>query len=111
MFVQDRDFVQKRKVWKNFPTNSSSIIHFKSIEHKSAPHHAKKIRAHTIISGYYLETVSMNPKTTKIVIISQTDIKGSIPKLIVNTVSQKAPKLWINNLHKGCDMIKSNIYN
>jgi hypothetical protein len=111
MFVQDRDFVQRRKIWKDFPSASSSIIHFKSIEHKAAPVRTGKVRAHTIISGYFIETVCMSPKTTKIAIISQTDIKGSIPKWIVNSVSQKAPKLWINNLYKGCDMIKSNIYN
>ncbi len=111
MFVQDRDFVQKRKIWKNFPSQNSSIIHFKSTEHKNAPTKCGKVRANTIISGYYIETVNMNPKTTKVAIISQTDIKGSIPKWIVNSVSQKAPKLWVNNLYKGCDMIKNNIYN
>lgn len=105
--VKDRDFVQKRKIWKNFPTPESTIINFKSVVHKLAPEYPKFVRADTIISGYFIKTLSLNPVKTLISIISQTDIKGSIPAWIVNSAAQKAPKEWINNLMKGCEKVRA----
>jgi hypothetical protein len=40
-------------------------------------------------------------------VITQTDIKGSIPAWIVNSVAQKAPKEWVNNLMKGCEKVRA----
>ena len=108
MFVADRDFVQKRKIWQDFPDKNSVIIHFKSVEHKLAPEFKKFVRAETIISGYYIQTVSLNPPVILLSIVSQTDIKGNIPNKLVNMVSQKAPKEWVNNLIKGCERIRAN---
>ena len=105
MVVQDRDFVQQRKIWKDLPDEKSALIHFKSVEHPNAPVNPKTIRATTIISGYFITSVSDNPNKTMIYIISQTDIKGSIPKWIVNSVSQRAPGDWIKNLIKGCNIV------
>jgi hypothetical protein len=106
IFVQDRDFLQRRKIWHNFPDENSVIIHFKSIDHPLAPEYPKFVRANTVISGYFIKTISISPPRTFLAIISQTDIRGSIPKFIVNSVSQKAPKDWIANLLKGCEMVK-----
>jgi hypothetical protein len=71
------------------------------------PIQPKKVRAHTVISAYFIQTISTNPPKTFLSIIAQTDIKGSIPKWLVNSVSQKAPKEWVSNLIKGCQLIKS----
>ena len=35
-------------------------------------------------------------------IISQCDVKGKIPKYIVNFVASRAPSDWVNNLKKAC---------
>lgn len=107
IFVADRDFVQQRRIWKDFPDNNSVMIHFKSVEHPMAPLRNKFVRAVTIISGYFIQTISVNPPKVLISIISQTDIGGSIPKWLVNSVSQKAPKDWIANLVKGCAMVRN----
>ena len=72
------------------------------------PENPKFVRAETIISGYFIKTVSINPIKTLVSIIAQTDIKGSIPNFIVNNVSQKAPKEWVNNLMKGCEQVRAN---
>jgi hypothetical protein len=54
------------------------MIHFKSINHPLAPTRNKFVRANTIISGYYIETVCTNPPRTFLSIISQTDIGVNI---------------------------------
>jgi hypothetical protein len=106
MLVKDRDFVQRRKIWNNFPTENSVMLHFKSIEHPKCPVKSSCIRANTIISGYYIETISSNPVKTRLSGITQTDIRGMIPKMIVNRLSQSAPKEWMKNLLNGCKIVK-----
>jgi hypothetical protein len=81
-------------------------MHFRSVPHPLVPEFKKVIRGEIIISGYYIKTLSYNPPKTFISIISQTDIKGSIPSWLVNKVSQKAPKDWVVNLMKGCQIIR-----
>lgn len=104
--VSDRDFVQRRKKWINFPDENTICMHFKSVESPKMPPVKKVVRGDIIISGYCIRTVSLNPPKTFLSIISQTDIKGSIPKWLVNAVSQKAPKDWVVNLIKGCNMVR-----
>ena len=102
ILVSDRDFVQQRKVWKNFNSSNSNIIHFKSVDCPECPVRKNHVRAHTTISGYYVETISTTPLKTKLIIVSQNDIKGYIPKVIVNKAVATAPKQWVENLIKGC---------
>lgn len=108
--MSDRDFVQKRKIWKEFPDKSSTILHFKSVDHKDCPIYKNVIRAETIISGYYIKTLSVNPPKTFLSIISQNDVKGKIPTYLVNKVSQTAPKDWVKSLLKGCEIVRQNKY-
>jgi hypothetical protein len=74
------------------------------------PEYSKFVRAHTYISGYYIREISTNPIVTRLVIIARNDIRGLIPKFIVNSASAKAPKQWVENLKAGCAKIrKSNL--
>jgi hypothetical protein len=98
--------VQKRKVWTNFPDDNSVMMHFKSIQHIDCPEKKGVVRAETIISGYFIRDCIDNPNVTEICCLSQTDIKGSIPVSIVNQASKKAPKDWIINLKKGCEIVR-----
>ena len=45
--------------------------------------------------GYIFENI---PEGTKISFISNNDVKGSIPKILVNHASQKGPFGWFGNL-------------
>jgi hypothetical protein len=76
MFVSDRDFVQKRKIWMDFPEKNSICMAFKSVEHPSCPEIKKVVRGEIIISGYYIS--SLSNEHTFLVIISQTNIKVKI---------------------------------
>ena len=109
VFVTDRDFVQQRKIWKNFPTKKSHMLHFKSIEHPKCPRKKKYVRAETIISGYYIQDAE-NGNGSILGIISQTDVKGSIPIFLVNKVAPKASKGWVQSLLKGCKMVQDKKY-
>mmetsp|Transcript_4056 Transcript_4056/g.3392 ORF Transcript_4056/g.3392 Transcript_4056/m.3392 type:complete len:170 (+) Transcript_4056:1240-1749(+) len=108
--ISNRDFLQKRKVLNDYPTKGISYMHFKSIEHPEVPVYKGTIRADTIISGYVIEQIQDNPPITKLTIISQNDIKGLIPKTIVNMASGRAPKQWVNNLISGCDKLVNGEY-
>ena len=99
--ISNRDFLQRRKILLNYPKDGVDTMHFKSIEHPDVPKYKGTIRAETIISGYILEQIQDDPPITKLTIISQNDIKGLIPKYIVNMASGRAPKQWVNNLITG----------
>ncbi|TNV82685.1 hypothetical protein FGO68_gene8647 [Halteria grandinella] len=103
--VSNRDFVQQRKVKKDFPQPGFITMHFKSVSHPKCPEKPHTVRGDTLISGYIIEpdVDSQGRPSTKLTIISQNDIKGVIPKAIVNMLSGKAPRQWVGNLVKGCE--------
>ena len=107
--VSDRDFVQQRKIWKEFPTKNSHILHFISVESPDCPLNKKYVRAETIISGYFIEDIPNQPNKSTLGIISQTDIRGKIPTWLVNKVAPKASKGWVVSLLKGCKMVLGEI--
>eukprot|EP00345_Euplotes_harpa_P007862 CAMPEP_0168351002 /NCGR_PEP_ID=MMETSP0213-20121227/21525_1 /TAXON_ID=151035 /ORGANISM="Euplotes harpa, Strain FSP1.4" /LENGTH=380 /DNA_ID=CAMNT_0008361597 /DNA_START=1 /DNA_END=1140 /DNA_ORIENTATION=- len=92
--ISNRDFLQQRKVIFDFPTKGVTYMHFKSIEHPEKPLVKGIVRAETIISGYIIEQIQDDPPITQLTVISQNDIKGLIPKYLVNLASGKAPKQW-----------------
>lgn len=107
MFVKQRDFVHKKKFWDNFPEPDSSILHLKSVEHESCPIRSSHIRANTVITTFYIKTISINPPVTKFYFVGQNDVKGSIPTFVINMIASKNPKRFVDQLIIGCGMVKS----
>lgn len=105
MFVDDRDFVQQRKIWKEFPTKNSHVLHFKSIDSPSCPKKKGVVRAETKISGYYIQDDPKKPGNSIFGSLSQTDIGGNIPTFLVNQFGPKSSKGWLKNLSKGCKLV------
>ena len=99
--ISNRDFLQKRRVMRDFPKKGAVTMHFQSIDHPKKPLVKGVIRANTILSGYLIEQIQDDPPVTQLIIISQNDIKGLIPKFLVNLASGKAPKQWVANLVAG----------
>ena len=108
LLVKNRDFVQQRKIWRNFPTTKSHMLHFISIDSPECPINKKCIRAETIISGYYMQDDPEEPGHTLLGVLSQTDIKGDIPVFLVNKFAPKSSKSWISSLTKGCEIVLKN---
>ena len=106
--ISNRDFLQLRKCRHNYPKKGVKTLHFKSIEHQEKPPVSGIVRAETILSGYVIEQIEEDPPVTQLTIISQNDIKGLIPKYLVNMASGKAPKQWIANLISGWHELMKN---
>jgi len=94
--MSNRDFLQQRKVRKNFPRPGMITMHFKSVTHPKCPEKSKIIRGETIISGYIIEPEGING--TKLISLSQNDLKGTMPLSFINMAAGKAPKQWIGTL-------------
>lgn len=107
-FISNREFVQQRKMWKNFPSNKSHILHFISVENDECPPSKKNVRAETVISGYYMQDDPDNPGHSILGVLSQTDLKGNIPHVLVNKFAPKSSKNWVKSLLKGCEIVLNN---
>lgn len=103
--ITKRDWIQRRTHLLDYPSSGNIIAHFISIDHPDVPPVKGVIRASTIVSGYIFR--ARGPDSCTLTIISQNDIKGLIPKMIVNRVASKAPADWVKSLYKGCELAKS----
>ncbi|CAD8163996.1 unnamed protein product [Paramecium pentaurelia] len=98
--VDNREFCQKRILKYDFPKPGQTCLLYFSVEHSKAPKFKGHIRAETLISGYILESI---PGGSRLYFCSNNDVKGDIPKSLVNYVASRAPISWINSLRKGCE--------
>ncbi|CAD8068534.1 unnamed protein product [Paramecium sonneborni] len=98
--VDNREFCQKRILKYDFPQPGQICLLYFSVDHKKAPKFKGHIRAETLISGYILESI---PGGSRLYFCSNNDVKGDIPKSLVNYVASRAPISWINSLRKGCE--------
>jgi len=96
--VANRDFLQWRRT-ETDATDTTKIM-MRSASHPSIPEKNGVIRAETLISGYIIEPKS--PTSTSLFILAQTDVKGYIPKWIVNAGAARSPIQWVENLRKAC---------
>ena len=101
--ITRRDWLQRRVEIHDYPEPGTIIMHFCSMEHPAMPHKKGVIRAETLVSGYVIRPTGEN--TCNVMIVSQNDIKGLIPKVLVNSVASKAPADWVNSMNKGCRMV------
>ncbi len=100
--VQDRDFVQRRTTIFDYPQRGQILMHFESIDHPLRPITSKYVRAHTTIAGYMFKEISTFPLKCSLSIVSQVDIKGYIPKSLVNMCAGRASRGWVESYKKGC---------
>ncbi|CAD8089429.1 unnamed protein product [Paramecium sonneborni] len=98
--VDNREFCQKRILKYDFPKSGQTCLLYFSVDHNKAPKFKGHIRAETLISGYILESI---PGGSRLYFCSNNDVKGDIPKSLVNYVASRAPISWINSLRKGCE--------
>jgi len=101
--ITKRDWVQRRIFIRNYPEPNTIMMHFISIDHPLMPPRKGVVRAETILSGYLIRPVTQ--RTCTVTIITQNDVKGLIPKSIVNSLASKAPAEWVNNMNKGCKLV------
>jgi len=117
--VANRDFVHVRTTRETAHTSvknekAKAVVDI-SIEHPAAPEKEGVVRAYTLLSGGILESTLIPNMQTKGLdsgtiyhMISHVDLKGYIPKTIVNLVSATTTLAWFESLataaekyHKG----------
>lgn len=80
--MKARDYLQKRLIVMGYPTEDTLCLYYKSVEHPDCPPKKGFIRADTKLSGFILRDLGRD--SCQITIISQTDIKGKVPKAVIN---------------------------
>ena len=76
----------------------------KSVDHKMKPPIKKYVRANTIISSYLIKKIGNN---CELGLISQTDIKGKVPRFIINALAPRVPIQWLKTVEKALKMYGS----
>lgn len=91
--ASNRDFCQFRR-WAYNVKELDYVIYMVSVEHDKCPDVNGNVRAHTYISGYAIKKHPTDPNSCLLMIVSQVDIKGLVPKFIVNSIAASGPSGW-----------------
>jgi len=98
--VTPRDFLQYRRVRVN--EDGSIAIVLRSAEHPDMPEDHRYIRVENKISGYVFRQSYVNSQPVlQLFLMSCSDVKGMIPKWIINILAPKKPGEWTESLHKA----------
>jgi len=103
--ISNRDFLHLRIQVDN--DTGGKIILDRSVTHPSKPPIKGYIRANTIFSGLLLSQKQIQEgnkliEVTHYAAITQVDVCGELPKLIMNAVMTKATADWFASLEKAC---------
>lgn len=95
--VAARDFLQFRRVC--VLEDGSILIVLRSADHVDAPPDKRYVRAESYISGYVLKQTEVGGKPAlDLFLMSCTDIKGLVPKWIINHMAPKKAVEWVENI-------------
>lgn len=83
MLVSGRDFVYSMAIVRH--EDGSMVIASTATEHEAVPVTKKKVRAHTTVAGWLLKPTEAG---SDCVYVSHTNFKGSLPKMITNSVAK-----------------------
>jgi len=98
--VTPRDFLQYRRV--RVMDDGSIHIVLRSAVHPDMPEQKGVIRAESYISGYILTQEYENgTPVLKIFLMTCVDIKGLIPKWLINATAPRKPAEWVETLRKA----------
>eukprot|EP00920_Eleutheroschizon_duboscqi_P009862 GHVT01023002.1.p1 GENE.GHVT01023002.1~~GHVT01023002.1.p1 ORF type:complete len:834 (+),score=207.12 GHVT01023002.1:410-2911(+) len=100
--VSHRDFLQWRRTYVDEAEGVVKML-LRSAAHPNVPEKAGVVRAETLISGYMMRRMPDDPGSTNLFILAQTDVKGLIPKWVVNTAASRAPMGWVDSLRRACE--------
>lgn len=98
--VTSRDFLQYRRV--RVLEDGSILIVLRSAEHPNMPEDKSYIRVENKISGYILRQEWEDGKPVlRMFLMTCSDVKGMIPKWIINFLAPKKPAEWMDALRKA----------
>jgi hypothetical protein len=99
--VTPRDFLQWRRT--KFMEDGRIFIVLRSATHADMPDQKGVIRAESFIAGYILKQTydEAGGPVLNIFLMTCLDIKGLIPKWIINVTAPRKPAEWIESLKKA----------
>lgn len=98
--VTTRDYLQWRRTI--LQEDGSIVIALRSAVHSDCPEKSGFIRAESFISGYvFRQVIEDGQPTLKLFLMTSTDIKGLIPKWIINFVAPRKPGEWVDGLARA----------
>ncbi|CAE7037003.1 Stard7 [Symbiodinium sp. CCMP2592] len=96
-----RDYVQYRRV--KVLEDGTILISLRSAIHPDMPEKNGYIRAESFTSGYVMRPYDDGKeKGTKVFLMTMTDVKGIIPKWMINFVAPRKPGEWVDCLKRAC---------
>lgn len=102
--ISDRDFCQRRTRATDY-RGVPYMIHFTSVSHPECPSRVGVVRAHTHISGYIIRRHKTAASGSEMTILTQTDIRGQVPKFMVNLAAAKTPASWCTNFKTSAERL------
>ncbi|XP_026192601.1 uncharacterized protein LOC34622133 [Cyclospora cayetanensis] len=99
--VANRDFLQWRRTL-SCPQEGFVKMMMRSADHPSVPERPGCVRAETLMSGYLMRQCQNDPNSSTLFLVAQTDVKGLIPKWLINSTAARAPVGWVENLRRAC---------
>merc|ERR1712146_153424 len=97
--VTPRDWLQWRRI--KFFEDGSIFIVLRSAEHPDMPDQKSAIRAESYIAGYILrQTWQDGVPVLNLFLMTCCDIKGLIPRWIINAAAPRKPAEWVDSLKK-----------
>lgn len=97
-FVGKRDFVQARQLWVS-ADHTLYLAVYKSEEHPRAPVRKGYIRGHVYFSGFVCRQVA--PGKCRVTMVTHSDMKGRIPKFVINAMTTRVAPRWVAHLRKA----------
>eukprot|EP01016_Furgasonia_blochmanni_P047660 TRINITY_DN7025_c0_g1_i3.p2 TRINITY_DN7025_c0_g1~~TRINITY_DN7025_c0_g1_i3.p2 ORF type:complete len:178 (-),score=42.31 TRINITY_DN7025_c0_g1_i3:191-724(-) len=96
---RDKEVVQQHNLYQT--DHDYSMIYVRSVDQCiEIPVKKGVVRGNTLIAGYLIEEIK-NTNKVKLTTIIQTDIKGSVPKILHNSLSSEIPIKWLRELEKA----------
>ncbi|XP_026213107.1 START domain containing 14 [Anabas testudineus] len=96
MPIKNRDVVTLRS-WQ-VKDDEYTIVNF-SVKHPKYPPRSDRVRAISIITGYYIKPTG--PNSCTFIYLSQADPKGALPKWVVNKSTQVLAPRVMRSVHKA----------
>eukprot|EP00080_Pristionchus_pacificus_P009214 PDM69234.1 strl-1 [Pristionchus pacificus] len=101
LIVSGRDFVSSR-LYRPIPTGGYRMVS-RSVEVDSKPEEKGKVRAHLYLAAVQFTPLPDNDKRTRCDVIMLVDLKGMLPKMLVNQV---IPKIMVMDTEENVKHFK-----
>lgn len=107
--LDDRDFILSQEVWWDFPEPGMYTSYMHSVEDERFPPVKGIVRAtcHIMILVCRPSVAEDGSPATEMMLCTNIDINGLVPKWIVNLGARTAPAQWFADCQRACDRFKN----